>query len=253
MTIPLRSLKTLIVRSNQKGETIAALFLKDELRYPNYPELKEGLIGFDVYYSSHKSPASVIHGVLFHSGEMTLSQEVLGTQLKHGIESFFQVNIPVFERAVMDMMRFIPKDLPLVDYYSGTGSIGLSIGKQTGQKVVCVESNAEAVRFAQQNIRENAVSGETYCSPAELMTQYIVSESALVLDPPRAGLHQNVIDRILEVRPPVIAYLSCNISTQARDVALLSSAYTVQFFSLYNFFPHTPHIEGLCVLIRKEE
>jgi 23S rRNA (uracil1939-C5)-methyltransferase len=73
----------------------------------------------------------------------------------------------------------------------------------------------------------------------------------VIFDPPRAGLHDAVTSRVLEVLPPQVVYLSCNPATQARDVARLQEAYDITYFEGFNFFPHTPHIETLVVLTRK--
>ena len=86
------------------------------------------------------------------------------------------------------------------------------------------------------------------CMPAERVTELIESDKILIVDPPRAGLHDKVIERILEQKPARVIYLSCNLSTQARDIKLLSEVYKVVFTKLYNFFPRTPHVEGLAVL-----
>ena len=85
-------------------------------------------------------------------------------------------------------------------------------------------------------------------APAEQAVEYIVNNCQLIVDPPRAGLHQKVIDRILDQRPARVIYLSCNVATQARDVALLAGAYHITSVTGFNFFPKTPHIENLVVL-----
>jgi len=83
---------------------------------------------------------------------------------------------------------------------------------------------------------------------AEKMTELITNDKILVVDPPRAGLHHRVVEKILAEKPRRVLYLSCNLTTQARDVGLLSSVYQVKFVRLYNYFPQTPHVEGLIVL-----
>lgn len=80
------------------------------------------------------------------------------------------------------------------------------------------------------------------------MRDIISRDHAIILDPPRAGLHEDVVKTLVHIAPPTIIYLSCNLSTQARDMRLLSQRYKPVFIKLYNFFPRTPHIEGLVVL-----
>ncbi|MCW1930680.1 MAG: methyltransferase [Candidatus Kerfeldbacteria bacterium] len=250
-TIPLRSLKSLIVRSADNGTAIAGLFLKDQLTFPTYPQCNKELLGFHVYYSSHKSPASVVHGVLHSDGVETLSQRVLDTELIHGLNGFFQVNIPVFEQAVKKIDEYIPQDRPLLDFYGGVGSIGIPLARMHQQQLTIVESNAESTTCAQKNIERYQLRAQVCSAEAEKAVEYISSDATLIVDPPRAGLHQDVIDRIGVVQPEVIAYISCNVSTHARDIQLLSKWYKVTFLSLFNFFPRTPHVEALCILKKK--
>jgi len=249
-----RNLKALIIRSNKKGETIAGLFIKDKMNFEKYPEIKGSFLGFNLYYSTHKSPASVITEVLYQDGQDFLIEEISvgnnhGCSLRYGINSFFQVNIPVFETALGEIKNNISDSKNVVDFYSGVGSIGLNVGANT-----LVESNEEAVGFAQENITLNKNVGalnltpEAILAPAEKALDYITKDSTIIFDPPRAGLHEKVVNRILEVRPLKIIYLSCNVATQARDIGLLKEAYNIKSIKLYNFFPRTPHIESLAIL-----
>lgn len=239
-----RNLKAVIIRSNKKGETIAGLFIKDKMTFSKYPEIKDGFLGFSLYYSTHKSPASVITEVLYQEGQDFLIEEISGTKLKYGINSFFQVNIPVFEKALEEIKSSISNSSDIVDFYSGVGTIGLTIGANT-----LVESNEEAVGFAKENIALNKIKNtEAILAPTEKALDYIDGGKVIIFDPPRAGLHEKVIDRILEIRPPKIIYLSCNVATQSRDIGLLKETYNIKSIKLYNFFPRTPHIESLCIL-----
>lgn len=134
----------------------------------------------------------------------------------------------------------------VIDLYSGVGTIGLTIG---GDSVTLVESNEHAVREMQQNIANLGKTGaKAILAPSEKALEYIDSDSIVIVDPPRAGLHEDVITRLLEATPPRIIYLSCNPVTQARDVARLAEKYGIRHHQGYNFFPRTPHIEHLVVL-----
>lgn len=248
--IPLRSLKSLIIRSNGAGETIAGIFLKDKLHFDTYPALTKSLVGFTAYYSTHKSPASVPTEELYTEGQQYLIADILGTKLAFGLLSFFQVNIPIFTKALKDIAAFLDPKKPLLDYYSGVGAIGLALS-QNREHTLLVESNEEAAHYAAENIRENNKTNcEILCLPAEKTVEHITGNKSIIVDPPRAGLHEKVIQTLLKELPPQIIYLSCNLSTQARDIRMLSSMYKPVFIKLYNFFPKTPHIEGLVVLER---
>lgn len=248
--IPLRSLKSLILRSNGEGQAIAALFIKDRLEFTSYPKLSERFLGFHLYYSTHKSPASVPTALLHSVGQDYLTATVLGTKLKFGLLSFFQINIPVFTKALKDIAAFLDPHIPLVDFYSGVGAISLPLS-QSRIATKLVESNQEAVDYATQNITSNNLANaEALCSPAEKMLQFIEKDQMVIVDPPRAGLHDKVVGTLLHKKPKRILYLSCDIATQARDLRLLSQGYKIIFMKLYNFFPRTPHTEGLVVLER---
>jgi len=248
--IPLRSLKSLIVRSNGQGQAIAALFIKDKLPFDNYPSLTTRLLGFHLYYSTHKSPASVPTALMHSAGQDYLIAEILGTKLKFGLLSFFQINIPVFTRALQDIAAFLDPKIPIVDYYSGVGAISLPLSKSRSHTQL-IDSNAEAIQYAEENVKLNSLTGcSTQCAPAEKLTDFIEPEKMILLDPPRAGLHDKVTATLLQKKPKRILYLSCDIATQARDVRLLSQGYKISFMKLYNFFPRTPHTEGLIVLDR---
>ncbi len=86
---------------------------------------------------------------------------------------------------------------------------------------------------------------------SEDVLNYIEPDQTVILDPPRAGCDKKLIDRLIEVGPKTIIYLSCNPATQARDVKLLLDSYRIKTTKIFNFFPHTPHIENLIILEKK--
>ena len=136
----------------------------------------------------------------------------------------------------------------ILDLYSGVGTIGLTIG---GDNVTLVEINEHAVREMERNIAELGRKATAILAPSEQTLDHITSDKTIVVDPPRAGLHPDVVNRLLEQKPPRVIYLSCNPVTQARDVQLLLDSYAIVHTQGYNFFPHTPHIEHLVVLDRQ--
>ena len=138
---------------------------------------------------------------------------------------------------------------PALDLYAGVGTIGLTIG---GGNVTLVEINADAVREMQRNITElDRTDARAVLAPSEQALDYITGKEIVIVDPPRAGLHPDVIATLLQKLPPRILYLSCNPVTQARDVALLQQNYRIVHHRGYNFFPCTPHIEHLIILDKK--
>lgn len=248
-----RQLKTLLIRTDQQGNTVWQLYVKDRLT--DLVSTKEAAQlsakGGEIIYSDPKSPASRVTERLDKFGDTTLTDTILGVTFNYACEGFFQVNIPVYEKALSDMRAWIDhkNNLPTLDLYSGVGTIGLTIG---GDDITLVEINERAVAEMQRNIAKlNRAKAKAILAPSEKSLEYITGEQIVIVDPPRAGLHADVVRRLLETTPPRIIYLSCNPVTQARDVSLLQEKYEVMHHQGYNFFPRTPHIEHLVVLEKK--
>ena len=281
-----RQLKTLLVRCDQSGSCVWQLYVKDRL--PEIITADEAARlpaqGGEIIYSDPRSPASRITERLAHFGDTTLTDTILGVPFRYACEGFFQVNIPVYEQALRDMKEWVPYDCnsqhsgrqlghhqkiirdprevaqifsgvplatdqPILDFYAGVGTIGLTIG---GGNVTLVEINADAVREMQRNIAElDHTDARAVLAPSEQALNYITGKEIVIVDPPRAGLHPDVIATLLQKLPPRILYLSCNPVTQARDVALLQQSYQIAWHRGYNFFPRTPHIEHLIILDKK--
>lgn len=248
--ISARQLKTLLIRCDQSGQCVWQLYVKVDDFSLTADDIARHVpaIGGEIIYSDPKSPASRITKRLSQAGDLVLTDTILGVPFRYATEGFFQVNLPVYERALTDMANWI-EERDTVDMYAGVGSIGLTIGKG---RVTLVEVNEDAVREMRRNIQElrREKTAEAVLAPSEKSLAFITSDATIILDPPRAGLHQNVIDALLDAEPERIVYLSCNPVTQARDVALLATRYGVRHHQGYNFFPRTPHIEHLVVLDR---
>ena len=274
-----RQLKTLLIRCDQSGSCVWQLYLKD--RSSEIITAGEAATlpaqGGEIIYSDPRSPASRITERLAHFGNTTLTDTVLGVPFRYACEGFFQVNIPVYEQALHDMRKWVSRessywqlghhqkiirdprkvaqifsevplaaDQPILDFYAGVGTIGLTIASGN---VTLVEINADAVREMQRNITElGHTNACAVLAPSEQALDHITGREIVIVDPPRAGLHPDVIATLLQQLPPRILYLSCNPVTQARDVALLQQRYHIAWHRGYNFFPRTPHSEHLVVL-----
>lgn len=246
-SVPAYALKTLLIRCNQAGECVWQLYIKDKsfsvLTADNTTTLPA--LGGEVIYSNPLSPASVQTKRLLSVGTYSLSDTILGTEFHYAAESFFQVNIPVYEEALRDIRSWIPADTPVLDLYSGVGTIGLTVG---GEDVTLVEINESAAREMRRNVAELAVPAKVVHAAAEEVVHTITPEQCVIVDPPRAGLHETVMATLLRVQPSRIIYLSCNPVTQARDVSRLAGVYGIRAHKGYNFFPRTPHNEHLVIL-----
>lgn len=257
-----RELKSLLIRCDQEGNCVWQLYVKDadfnavDERAARSFEAQGG----EVIFSDPRSPASRITKRLATFGETVLSDSIHGVPFRYATEGFFQVNIPVYEQALGDMSEWLPpkngdmaseqsngqqRVSEVVDLYSGVGSIGLTIG---GPDCTLIEIDENAVREMKRNIAALQSSAKAILAPAEKALDHISRAATIIVDPPRAGLHQDVITKLLETKPPRIIYLSCNPVTQARDVSLLTEKYHIVYHRGYNFFPRTPHIEHLVVL-----
>lgn len=255
-------LKTVVVRANQKGESVAALFVKPgefpRLKLPSQVKslrTEDGrssrLKGLRVYHSTPKSPASVRTKLLYEIGDCGLEDVLLGKTFYYDVDSFFQVNLPVYEQVLARIKTVCQADP--VDMYAGVGTIGLSVANRS---TVLVEVDPATAKMARKNISymiapgSNPAAGVVEAS-TERALEFITSDRPVIFDPPRAGLHAKVVERCLEVLPPQITYLSCNPATHARDLALLQLSYRIALLEVYNFFPRTPHIETLAVLEKR--
>ena len=244
--ITARNLKTLIIRCDQRGSCVWQLYLKDEIQdlVSETEANKLPAQGGEIIFSNPKSPASVITKRLAAFGDITLTDTLLDAPFRYSAESFFQINLPIYQRTLGDIAKWID-NREVVDMYSGVGTIGLTIG---GEKVTLVEINEYAVREMRRNIDDLDKKASAILAASESALDYITPDKTIIVDPPRAGLHTNVVDQLLEVLPPRIIYLSCNPVTQARDIAKLLDKYQIAHHTGYNFFPRTPHIEHLVVL-----
>ena len=243
------TIKSLIIRGDANTGVIAAIFLRERLKLSSEPALNQALRGVKVYYSNPQSPASTPDHELLALGTDYLDVPVAGHVVRHGMLNFFQVNVPLFERTLSDIATWVQPDQALLDLYGGVGTVGVCVGGRASG-VTVVDSDSGAIEYAKHNLQIGGVTGQALATTAENALSYIRGTDTIVIDPPRAGLHASIVARLLAVTPPRIIYLSCNISTQARDLALLAPKYRVRFARLYNYFPRTPHIESLLVLDR---
>lgn len=238
-------LKTIIVRSNQAGEAVAALFVKPKT-FDSF-DVPAELKGMRIYYSNPKSPASVPTKLLHELGDIRLQDTLHNESFAYDVDSFFQVNIPVFEQALTSIKSHVSEPA-VVDMYAGVGSIGLSVAAAHAD---LIELDPATAHMARINAEAHSTQARVIEASTEKVLECITPDKPVIFDPPRAGLHDKVVERVLEVLPEKVIYLSCNPATHARDLAKLQSSYTVTHFEVYNFFPRTPHIETLAILIKK--
>ncbi len=256
-----KQFKGLMLRYSYTTKTvIACLYAKDPSLKVDKEEIEQLvdnlLTGFIVVHSNMKSPAYITTNILAEVGDKTLSDTVMNTQIDYNYDGFFQVNVPVFEKTMTDLVDNLCKtieeldkeDIKLYDLYAGVGTIGLILAKNIPEikHVFGIEIFTGTKQKALQNAKQNKIDNYEFIeSAAEKALDYIDGVDILVVDPPRAGLHKDVIEKIKTVKPKVLVYLSCNYKTQAENMASLGELYELDFFRGYNYYPHTPHIETL--------
>lgn len=172
-----------------------------------------------------------------------------------GPVSFFQTNVYQAERlykAAFDLAG-VKGDELMYDLYTGTGTIALYFSRFV-KKVVGIEYVEEAIIDAKINAEINGITNATFYAGdmAKVFTDEFINVNGtpdfIVTDPPRAGMHENVIGQLLKIKARRIVYVSCNPATQARDLALLDPLYTVKAVQPVDMFPHTQHVENIVLL-----
>lgn len=179
-------------------------------------------------------------------------------QFKIGPKSFFQTNTKQAEKLYQITRAFaeLSGSQTLYDLYCGTGSIGIFCSKGA-KKIVGVEAISEAINDAKENaLLNNIYHAEFYTGDViDICNDDFFSQHGkpdiIITDPPRAGMHEKLVRKILEIEAPTLVYVSCNPSTQARDLSLLNDKYEVTKLQPVDMFPHTHHIENVVQLKHK--
>ncbi|GAC1417066.1 MAG: 23S rRNA (uracil(1939)-C(5))-methyltransferase RlmD [Flavisolibacter sp.] len=174
---------------------------------------------------------------------------------KIGPKSFFQTNTRQAEKLYQVTRRMAELDgsQTLYDLYCGTGTIGLFCS-QGAKKIVGVELLQEAIEDAKENARFNKVDhasffvGDVGAICSDDFFHRHGRPDVIITDPPRAGMHEKLLNKILEMEARVLVYVSCNPATQARDLAILDQKYQVMQMQPVDMFPHTHHIENVIQL-----
>ena len=179
-------------------------------------------------------------------------------RFKIGPKSFFQTNTKQGERLYQITRDFAELDgsQVLYDLYCGTGSIGIFCSRGA-KKIIGVEAIDAAVQDAKENAFLNNVdhaqffTGDVIDVCNDEFFQTNGKPDVIITDPPRAGMHQKLVEKILEMEAPTVVYVSCNPATQARDLSLLDQKYVVTKVQPVDMFPHTHHIENVVQLKRR--
>lgn len=196
--------------------------------------------------------------VITYRGRDYINEEMEGLQFRIGPKSFYQTNsLQAYElyKVARRMACLKPDDL-VYDLYTGTGTIANFVARQV-KKVVGIEYVPEAIADAKLNSEVNGIDNTIFFAGdmKDVLTDGFIAEhgrpDVMIIDPPRAGMHEDVVNVILNARPERIVYVSCNPATQARDLALMDEFYRVEEVQPVDMFPHTHHVENVVRMTRR--
>jgi len=192
--------------------------------------------------------------VVYH-GKGYVMEKLEDFQFKIGPKSFFQTNTKQGEQLYKVTRDFaeLTGNETVYDLYCGTGSIGIFVSK-LAKKIIGVEMIEAAIEDAKENATLNNLSSTAFfagdvidvCNDEFFATHG--KPDVIITDPPRAGMHEKLVKKILDMAAPTVVYVSCNPATQARDLLLLDEKYAVTKVQPVDMFPHTHHIENVVQL-----
>lgn len=257
-------MRTMMMRNNSKGEWLLVMSfghedepkrvaLMDHIRN-NFPQITS------LWYVINDKRNDTIHDLdlqLYH-GDPWLLEELDGYRFHLGPKSFFQTNA----RQTLQLYRTAREFAGLTgneivyDLYTGVGTIALFVSGKAS-KVVGIEYVPQAIEDAKRNAELNGVSHTHFFAGdmKDLLTEEFIAKhgkpQVVITDPPRAGMHEDVVKQLIETAPERIVYVSCNPATQARDIAWMQDHYRVEKVQPVDMFPHTHHVENIALLVRK--
>ncbi len=258
-------MRTLIVRNSSVGEWMVIVVF-----YEEDPEKRKALMDFMadtfpqitslLYIVNQKANDTITdQEVVVWRGRDHIYEEMEGLKFKIGPKSFFQTNSRQaynLYKVVRDFAGLTGEET-VYDLYTGTGSIANFVARNA-KKVVGIEYVPEAIYDARENSQLNGIENTLFYDGdmKDVLTADFIFQhghpDVIITDPPRAGMHNDVIDAILFAAPTRIVYVSCNPATQARDLNLLDIGYKVVEVQPVDMFPHTHHVENVVLLEKRQ-
>ena len=260
-------LRNMVVRTSSTGELMVIVICKiveehemdlfrQLLQYvaDSFPEITSLL------YIINNKCNDTINDLDVHvfKGNDHIFEEMEGLRFKVGPKSFYQTNSGQAYNLYKIAREFagLTGNELVYDLYTGTGTIANFVSRQASQ-VIGIEYVPEAIEDAKVNAEINGITNALFYAGdmKDMLTQEFINEhgrpDVIITDPPRAGMHQDVVDVILFAEPQRIVYVSCNPATQARDLQLLDCKYRVKAVQPVDMFPHTHHVENVVLLEKR--
>lgn len=259
-------LRNLIVRSTMTNEWMVILSVAED-RPQDVKLILDTLVDefpqlTSVLWVFNNKPNDTIADldIRVHSGNDYILEEMEGLKFRVGPKSFYQTNGPQAYELYKITRNFaaLTGNEVVYDLYTGTGTIAQFVAKNA-QKVVGIEYVEPAIVDAKRNAEINGIENTSFYAGdmKDVFTKELVEKEGtpdvVITDPPRAGMHADVVARLNELLPQRIVYVSCNPATQARDIQLLNENYEVKKVQPVDMFPHTHHVESVALLERKEK
>jgi 23S rRNA (uracil1939-C5)-methyltransferase len=258
-------LRNLIIRTSTLGEVMVILSVHDdepavhELLDQVHREFPE-LTSLMYTINPKKNESLCDQEIITYAGRDHIFEKLEELTFKIGPKSFFQTNTYQALGLYRTVREFagLTGNETVYDLYTGTGTIANFIAPVAGA-VVGIESVPESIEDARVNSRINSIGNTRFFAGdmKEILTGSFVREQGkpqvVITDPPRAGMHNRVVEQIRKIAPARIVYVSCNPATQARDVEILGSAYSVKKVQPVDMFPHTHHVENIALLELRDQ
>ncbi|MEH0155542.1 23S rRNA (uracil(1939)-C(5))-methyltransferase RlmD [Limibacter armeniacum] len=193
-----------------------------------------------------------------YHGEPYITEEMEGLKFRVGPKSFYQTNSEqAYElyKATRELAGLTGEER-VYDLYTGTGTIAQFVAKQA-KEVIGIEYVEAAIEDAKKNASLNGIENTKFFAGdmKDILTRDFIAEhgapDVIITDPPRAGMHEDVVKQIMAVEPKKVVYVSCNPATQARDINWMDSKYKVVEIQPVDMFPHTHHVENIVLLERR--
>ena len=257
-------LRTLMIRTSSTGEVMVLLQLfKDD------PDKRKALldaliekfpdINSLLYVINSKGNDTIYdQEVICYHGADHIFEEMEGLKFKINAKSFYQTNSEQAYNLYKVARNFadLSGDELVYDLYTGTGTIAQFVARKAG-KVIGVESVPEAIEAAKENALLNEINNVSFFvgDMKKVFNDKFIETHGLpdviITDPPRDGMHADVIEQLIKISAPKIVYVSCNSATQARDLALLDELYRVTKVQAVDMFPQTHHVENVVLLEKR--